>query len=99
MGQIQINQDISRHIQPYLDIQTCPDMSRQSRQIWSKQLLGEVLTHVNTWEIWVLRQVYKQCVNVQTHALLMARYVPSQTANVTHNLFITLLSGCHLSIQ
>ena len=28
----------------------------------------------------------------------MARQVPSQAGNVTHFLFVTLLSGCHLSI-
>jgi hypothetical protein len=28
----------------------------------------------------------------------MARQVPSQAGSVTHDLFVTLLSGCHLSI-
>jgi hypothetical protein len=28
----------------------------------------------------------------------MARYVPSQEGNVTHDLFVTLLYRCHLSI-
>ena len=60
---IQTNPDKSRHIQTYPN---SPDMSRTEL---CKQFLREVLTHVNTWEIWVLRQVYEQCVNVNARTL------------------------------
>jgi hypothetical protein len=36
--------------------------------------------------------------NTAVRVEFMARYVPSQAGNVTHDLFVTLLYRCHLSI-
>ena len=51
---------------------------------------------------WAHKDAYAVCAPGLTPRLLrvefMARHVPSQAGNVTHDLFVTRLYRCHLSI-